>query len=488
MTRDGNRPNILAILSDQHSKHLVGACGNDIVRTPNLDALAARGMRFDACYCPSPLCVPSRMSFMTGRTPSRNRVWANNHVLSSAVPTWAHALGAGGYETALVGRMHFVGPDGRHGFEKRPVGEFFSGHLGAPRRGGPLFKDIPASTSGQSRVSVEISGYGRTTYQEFDDIITDAACDYLAGKARGSERPFAAVVGYVLPHCPFFCPKDLFDYYYERVDVPDHRQDVPQAVRKFRLLRGIEEPLPEERTRIARAAYFGMCEYLDRNVGRVLDALESAELAENTLVVYTSDHGESAGEHGCWWKANYYESSVGVPLIAAMPGVVPEGSECTRPCNLMDLGPTFAELTESPAMPATDGRSILPLLKGEAAPEWPDETFSEHAGGWHDCPSRMVRSGPWKLYAYHDQTPAVLFNLEDDPDELLDLSSDPACAEVKKSLLERLHDGWDPEAVLREYHRLVEDAELLSEWGRVVKPEHEDALEIPFGVEDVTVL
>ena len=116
-----DRPNILLIMSDQHSPHILGAYGNGIVRTPNLDALAANGIRFDNMYCPSPLCVPSRMSFLTGRTPTANRVWTNYHMLPSDIPTFAHALGGADYETALIGRMHFMGPDQRHGFKKRPL-------------------------------------------------------------------------------------------------------------------------------------------------------------------------------------------------------------------------------------------------------------------------------------------------------------------------------------------------------------------------------
>ncbi len=120
------QPNILILMSDQHSKHVLGSYGDGLVRTPNLDALAAAGTRFTAAYCPAPLCGPSRMSFLTARRPSANRVRTNEQILSSAIPTWAHALGAVGYETALIGRMHFVGPDQRHGFELRPLGEYMA--------------------------------------------------------------------------------------------------------------------------------------------------------------------------------------------------------------------------------------------------------------------------------------------------------------------------------------------------------------------------
>ena len=154
-------PNILVIISDQHSRHFLGCCGNEVVRTPNIDRLASEGMLFTNAYCPSPLCVPSRMSFMTSRTPSRNRCWDNSHVLSSGIPTWAHALGAAGYETALIGRMHFVGPDQRHGFEKRPLGEFSARHPGAPLAGGPPWTRYSSAATGQSRESVMISQWSR---------------------------------------------------------------------------------------------------------------------------------------------------------------------------------------------------------------------------------------------------------------------------------------------------------------------------------------
>ena len=259
-----DRPNILLIISDQHSKHHLGCYGDPLVRTPHLDRLAREGMRFANAYTAAPLCVPARMAFMTSRRPSANQVWDNAHVLNSALPTWAHAVGAAGYETALIGRMHFVGPDQRHGFERRPMGEYSAHHPGAQRQGGPMFKDIPASTSGQSRECVEIAGYGRTTYQSFDDRVADATCTYLDEKAQGSNRPFAAVAGFVLPHCPFFAPKDLYEYYYDRVDIPaDDPATDPAAVTHFKKNRLLTDPLPEERIRVARAAYFGLCEYFD---------------------------------------------------------------------------------------------------------------------------------------------------------------------------------------------------------------------------------
>ena len=488
-----SRTNVLIIISDQHSKHHLGCYGDSLVRTPHLDGLAERGVRFTDAYCPSPLCVPSRMSFMTSRRPTANRAWNNGHILDSAIPTWAHAMGAAGYETALVGRMHFVGPDQRHGFEKRPIGEYSAVAPGADRLGG-IQLDRIHGTAGQSRRAVECSGHGRTTYQAFDDMIADAACAYLDEKAADADgRPFAAVAGFVLPHCPFFAPRDLFDYYYERVDVPqptpEELEREPAAVRKFKESRGIAEPLTEERIRISRAAYLGLCEYFDARVGQMLSKLRETGLDRNTLVVYTSDHGEMAGEHGCWWKSNYYEGSAGVPLIASLPGTLPESTVSNDICNLMDLGPTVVEMAGADPMPATDGHSLWKTMTDGPDPNRPKETFSElvdqRIGG---IPSRMVRRGPWKLYRNHDGTPPVLFNLEDDPGELVDLGADPALEGIRQELLDRLHDGWDPESISRQNVDLNRDMEALSAWGKAVQPPYADSLPIPEGAEDVVIL
>lgn len=483
-------PNILILMTDQQSKYHLGCYGDDVVRTPNLDALAARGVTLDNAYCASPVCVPSRMSFMTGRRPSANGVWNNNHVLRSDIPTWAHALGVAGYETSLIGRMHFVGPDQRHGFEHRPLGEYSAAHPGTPRRGGVLLDKL-SGTSGQSRRAVEVSGRGRTTYQAFDDAVADATCEFLQRKGEDpGDRPFAAVAGFVLPHCPFAAPADLFDYYYDHVDVPQpdeaERANEPPAIRKFKQIRGLYPPLDEERIRVARAAYFGLCEYFDRKAGAVLSALDQAGLKDDTLVIYCSDHGEMAGEHGCWWKSNYYEGSVGVPLIASLPGTLPEGQRSGHITNLMDIGPTLLDLVGADPLPAVDGRSILPSLSSPS-PEATGETFSEHVGQ-EGIPSRMIRQGPWKLYNYHDTTPPALFNLEKDPGELTDLGRDPAFADVWADLMARLEHGWDPAAILDQIGERNRDLKLIEAWGREVDPDHVDTLPVPFDSEDVELL
>ncbi|MDE2797192.1 MAG: sulfatase-like hydrolase/transferase [Gemmatimonadota bacterium] len=477
--------NILLMISDQHSKYHIGAYGDPLVRTPNLDQLAENGMRFTSAYCASPVCVPSRMSFMTCRTPSANRVWNNNHLLHSGIPTWAHAMGLAGYETSLIGRMHFNGHDQRHGFENRPLGEYGAIHPGANRRGAPLFKSISTATTGQNRTAVEIAGRGYGSYHVFDEMVAERTRAYLRDKAKNpGNRPFAAVAGFLLPHCPFIAHKELFDYYYDRVDIPQHTPNEPGPIRKFKQIRGLYPPLDEERIRVARAAYFGMCEYLDLQIGHILQTLRETGLDRNTLVIYCSDHGEMAGEHGCWWKSSYYEGSVGVPLIASLPGVIAPNAESDQICNLMDIGPTLLDMADGNPMPDIHGYSLWSLLTGQGSGDHPNETYSEHLGQ-EGIPSRMIRTGPWKCYTYHDNTAPVLYNLEDDPDEMRDLGSDSNYEHIRNHLLSRIFEHWDPEDVLRESADIDRDIRLITRWGQAIQPTLPDTVAVPDDAEDI---
>ncbi len=494
------RPNVLVLMSDQHSPHLLGCYGNGIVRTPNLDRLAAGGMRFTNAYCPAPLCVPSRMSFMTARLPSRNRVWDNAHVLSSASPCWTHYLGAAGYETALIGRMHFVGADQRHGFERRPLGELCACHPGSPIPDGAAWKVIPTVTCGRTRGAVEITGTGTTLNQWFDRQVTDATVQYLREKAGDrDERPFAAAAGFLLPHNPYVAPRELFEYYRDKVDTPTIEGNQPASVLRQRRKCGVLEPeIPEERVRLARAAYFALCDHFDSLVGEVLDCLDETGLAGNTLVVYTSDHGDMAGEHGLWAKSVYYQASAGASLIARLPGVIQAGNASDAVCNLMDIGPTLVDLAGAGPMNDADGRSLWPTLQGNHPDNWSDETYSELADlqQWPRSrnapdapyyPSRMIRSGKWKLWldADEENLPPVLFDLEADPGEVNDLGESEEHRAVRGELLAKLRTGWDPEEVRRTSTEKNASREVLKAWARAVRPDNPDVLLPPeSGIEE----
>ena len=479
------RPNLLVIMSDQHSPHLLGCAGEAVVRTPHLDRLAARGVRFSAAYCQAPLCVPSRMSFLTGQQPSALRVWTNACLLASDVPTLAHGLGAAGYATALCGRMHFRGPDQRHGFRERLVGDVIGSYVGGP---GPSFGHVPLATATMRRESLDHAGPGRTSYMAFDADVTAAAEAYLRSRARRAPGagggPFCLVVGYVLPHAPYICPRPLFEHYHRLVDAPrlppDYVRRLHPAVRLWRERRGVDA-ISAAQARVARAAYFGLVELLDGNVGRLLGALEETGLAGTTAVVYTSDHGEMAGEHGLWWKTTLYEGSAGVPLLWSWPGRFAGGATVSVPVGLLDVAPTLLDLAGAPALPHATGRSLLPSLRGGAAGAagdaggaGPEAVYAEIVPGLGSPPARMVRRGAWKLATYHGYPTPQLFHLEDDPDELDDRGADPACAAVREELLDLALRGWSGEVIEETLRQRAADHRLLTAWHRAQEPPDPD--------------
>ena len=210
---------------------------------------------------------------------------------------------------------------------------------------------------------------------------------------------------------------------------------------------------------------------------RSLTALRENDLAHNTLIVYTSDHGEQVGEHGLWWKQTFYEDSVKVPAILSWPGTLPTGIHSPHVVSSLDLNATMLDALGCPALPASRGRSLLPLLRGETT-SWDDVAFSElcydAAGAGGPFPQegtfqRMVRRGPWKLIYYHGQPPQ-LFNLEEDPRETQDRAADPACQSVVTDLTNEVLDGWDPEHISARLGAWRAESSILAGWGRTVQP------------------
>jgi choline-sulfatase len=433
-------------MSDQHNARLMGCAGNNIVRTPNLDRLAQEGVRFTSAYCPYPLCVPSRMGFMTAQYPSDVGVWDNGSILSSNVPTFAHALGAAGYEAVLCGRMHFDGPDQFHGFEQRIYGDC-NGYLSPEIVGSGWNR-----TNGQTKYAVEVSGYGHTGYQTFDADVTDRACEWLATRAP-DERPYCLVIGYVLPHNPLICSRPLFEYYLDALPLPAplparYLERLHPAIRSWRKRRGVDDLLPEQHRR-ALAAYFGLVTELDANIGQVLETLYSSPTGKGTIVIYCSDHGDMAGEHGMWWKSCHYEGAARVPLIATWPERFREHQEVAAVVSLIDVGPTLLDLAGADPLPDVSGRSLARFLhRPKALGAWQNECFSECLGAHGDHPSYMIRSGHWKLIYYAETDSYQLFDLDRDPQETDDRADDPACRDIAQELLGRIRARWSAREML----------------------------------------
>lgn len=491
------RPNLLYIHTDQHNPFVTGCYGDALVRTPNLDHVAATGARFDQVYCASPICVPSRMSMLTARHPVNNRVWTNNHGLDSSIPTHAHSMGAAGYEPVLIGRMHAVGPDQLHGYARRLVGDHSPNYIG----GGPrVDRGVLEGTSGPERTSLVKSGPGLSGYQVHDEVVTVATVNLLneigvEKRTFGRIDPFCITVGFMLPHAPFVARRQQYDYYRERVPLPENPDppgpDAHPYLQAWRRFTNLDEPTPEEMVLRARAAYWGMVEAFDTMIGQILHALRANELAENTLIVYTSDHGDMVGEHGLWWKHVFYEESVRVPLIMNWPGVIEAGQNCDRPINAVDVTATLVDAVGAPPLPASDGQSFLGLVSSSRAiPQWHDTAFSEYCADqytpgsptrvWESentapatCYQRMIRrnmnGAAWKLVYYHGEEPQ-LFNLTDDPNEVSDLAQSEEHQSIRQQLAAEVLNGWDPEEIAQIMAEKRAQNEVLSNWASNTKP------------------
>ena len=472
------QPNILLIMSDQHHAGIMGCAGDAAVHTPALDALAAAGTRFTRAYCPFPLCGPSRMAFMTARHPGDIGVWTNETQLGSDVPTFAHGLLAAGYETVLSGRMHFVGQDQRHGFRHRLIGDVpESAYLAAGWKLRQVLGDL-TDTPGMARAGIMKSGPGRTGYHAYDEAVTRATAAWLRDRGRQpQESPFLLTVGYASPHCPFIAPPEDFARAAERIslaDLPPAGPPPHPLIAAQREQFGVDPLPPVEAQWRARVAYYGLCGFLDRQIAQVLEALHGAGLADNTLIVYTSDHGEMLGEHGAWWKSCFYEGSQRVPLIVSWPGHFAAG-EVSRNAGLLDIGPTLLDLAGAPALPGVAGRSLRPLLEGAA--EWEDTVYAEYLGQYDGqiVPCRMVKQGPWKYNYYHGLRPE-LFNLAEDPGEERDRRDDPACAAIRDRLHALALRDWDPDFVRRRVADWRAAQPLLKRWLDTAAPPEPDPL------------
>jgi choline-sulfatase len=313
-----------------------------------------------------------------------------------------------------------------------------------------------------------------------DEYVTAATVDYLnrlgIRKKSGEEaEPFCITVGYMLPHPPYVARRETYDLYRDRIAMPAIEEPFASVthphLRWWREHTGIPQFTEEEALR-ARAAYWGMVHDMDAMIGQILDAVHDNDLADDLMVVYSSDHGDMLGEHSLWWKHTFYEESARVPLIVSWPGVIPAGQRSERVVSALDVTATMVDALDAPALPTCAGRSFLDLLTGQDR-AWEDVAFSEYCsdefapeGGVYQ---RMVRQGEWKLVYYYGQEPQ-LFNLAEDPQERVDLASSPACREIRRELTGRVLDGWNPEQVIADMAVKRAENAVLRDWARSVHP------------------
>ena len=440
---------LLIIMVDQLTGTLFPDGPAGFLHVPHLRKLAGRSLRFASAYCASPLCAPSRASFMSGLLPSKTCVYDNAADFASSIPTFAHHLRSLGYRTALSGKMHFVGPDQLHGFEERMTTDVYPADFGW----------TPDWTKPDERIdwwyhnlgSVTGAGTAEITNQlEYDDEVAYHAKAALYRLARDSgEKPFCLTVSFTHPHDPYVARREFWDLY-DDASVPMPTVGAitganldPHSRRLLRANDVEQFDITERNIRDSRRAYMANISYLDAKIGELLDQLSTLGLGDETAVLFCADHGDMLGERGLWFKMSFFEGSSRVPLMLSLPASTAPARCIDQPVSLLDVLPTLVEIAGgdvAAAAASCDGQSLLPLATG------PDDrlALAEYAAEGSVAPMVMIREGRFKLNVC-SVDPPQLFDMKNDPQELTNLADDPAFAAELRRLTAAVADRWNLE-------------------------------------------
>ena len=437
--------NLVIILSDEHNARFLGCRGHEVVQTPNLDRLAARGTRFDTAYCNAPICVPSRASLATGRYAHDTGFWDNAAPYDGSVPSWAHRLRDQGFGAVSVGKLHYRSTDDDNGFDPEIAPLHVAGGVGDLLG---LIREDMEPRAGSFKFAQNV-GAGETSYTAYDRTIVEEAKRWLAEDASAQTAPWVLFVSFVAPHFPLVAPEEFYSLYdgikvdprtyTEGLGRPDH--PVYRA-----MLHNIDfdDHFDAASREKAIRGYLGLCSFMDHNVGQVLGAIEAAGLSEDTRILYTSDHGEALGKRGFWGKSTMFEESAAVPMILAGPDVA-EGRIVTSPVSLVDLFPTVLDCVGAKTHPDDadlPGASFFDVAAGAVADR---AIFSEYHAAGSCTGTYMFRKGQFKL-VYFSGYASELFDLDADPLEKRNLAQSPEHKEILRELLSGLQDILDPDA------------------------------------------
>ena len=450
MAKKHSAPNIVLIMADQLAAQFLPCYGHPLVHAPTLARLGEEGVVFDAAYTNAPLCAPSRFVMMSGRLPAAIRAWDNAAEFSSEIPTFAHYLASLGYRTCLSGKMHFVGADQLHGFGQRLTTDVypadFTWHPRWDRAGARLdwYHNMEVVTKAGPCV--------RSMYLDYDDEALFHAKRYVFEQAReGNDAPFLLVLSLIQPHDPYLCRHDKWQLYREEdIDLPRvPLGSVAEDAHSSRLRHGYgadEIDLNDTVVRRARRAYYGSVSDIDDKVASLLQSLQEAGLGENTITIFTADHGDMLGERGLWFKMSFLEPSARVPLILHAPKRF-SPRRVREAVSLVDLLPSMVEMAQDgkPGEYVTemDGRSFLPHAGGLGGH---DEVIGEYYGEGTSTPLFMLRRGGEK-FIHAEGDPPQLYDLAADPDERNNLAAADASRDKISSLLAELRARYDSDAL-----------------------------------------
>lgn len=443
------KPNVLILMSDQHKRSCMGAYGDKVAKTPNLDRLAGESVRFTNAYCTNPICTPSRASIMTGLYSHNNEAQDNSSPYSPEHKTIAHHFNAAGYMTGLIGKMHWV--DGQsHGFEYRlefndwfqylgPKMQVYVDELARPNSGAglPEIEDLWAGVGDPWKGHTNLDNregsvaVGRVSLLEekdhFDEFVARESVKFLK-RFGNSNRPLLLVSSFLKPHDPFM-PAERFAKMFRPADMelPDSwgKADKSKLPKEVVSMIEYNRPTPElsdpaeAKKRIA--LYYANLAQMDDCVGRVVQAVKDLDLANDTIICYFSDHGEMLGDLGLWQKFQFYEGSCGVPLLIRVPGFA--SGECETPVSLVSICTTAADLARVKLVAPNDGMSLRSWLQNPKTTQSYGPVFAEY-GLKGDQRKAMIREGEWK-FTYWLNDISELYNLKSDPKELHNLAAEP---------------------------------------------------------------
>ncbi len=440
--------NVLIIMSDEHTRSVMGAYGNDRVKTPTLDRLANNGVRFDKAYTPSPICIPARTCFATGMQTFEHRCWSSAEPYFGQMQSWMHRLRDRGSEVVSIGKLHYRSAKDDVGFSESLLPMYLANEgqgwpQGLQRR--PMI-DFPEA----AELATEI-GPGETSYTKYDRDITQASVEWLkACHSKNNDKPWILFVSFICPHFPLVAPQAFYDLYRD-VNLPSaYDTDVDKQIRhpvidSMRKFWNYNDYFDEQTQLEGLRNYYGLCSFLDDNVRQVLDALEQSGQVDNTQVIYTSDHGDMTGNHGIWCKSYMYEDSVGIPMTLTGPGIEPGINQ--TPVSLTDMAATIEAFVTGENTPVEQKWKSRPLQDFCKSPEPERVVLSEYHDGGSPCGFYMLRKRQWKLVYFSEGFPALLFDMKNDPQELVNLAENPEFTAVKQSMVDSLHEILDPEKV-----------------------------------------
>lgn len=441
--------------------------GANGAHTPNIDRLASEGVVFESAYSNSPLCAPARFSMMSGQLNTKIGAYDNASEFPSTIATFAHHLRRAGYQTSLIGKMHFVGADQLHGYEERLTTDIYPADFGWT----PNWEDEEGRFDWwyHNLDSVVHAGIADASNQlDYDDDVGHLTIRKLRDLARTSDsRPWMVTASFTHPHDPYVARQEFWDLYdHDAIDLPatppiDEADLDPHSRRLRHVIAADVTEVSDEQIRTARHAYFANCSYVDDWIGKVLDTLERHGMAENTVIIFTADHGDMLGERGLWYKMNFFEHAARVPLVLHKPDRFAPHRVATH-TSLLDMAPTLLDLAGATPSDVLDGQSIVDLAEGAAE----DETrlvVGEYLGEGAIAPVFMLRRGSLK-FVWSEPDPPQLYDLDRDPAELVNLAADAAWTATVVELEAELRQRWDPAVVRAEVvanqasRRLVNEA------------------------------